>query len=161
MDSSIPEFGVKRENEERRDGGCAIVYDPEKKLYAVGLRPTDGLFLLFSGGVAEGEDIQEGILREVIEESGLHDFMEVKKVGEAYAHFHNKAKNVNRVAHTTCLLVTLASIHTNPVALEAHENFSLAWATADEIRDNWERRNEERDYDHWRYYLDLAEQMIG
>jgi hypothetical protein len=28
METEIPEFGIKRENEERRDGGCAIVFDP-------------------------------------------------------------------------------------------------------------------------------------
>ena len=26
--ANIPEFGIKRENEERRDGGCAVVFDP-------------------------------------------------------------------------------------------------------------------------------------
>lgn len=33
--NSIPEFGIKRENEERRDGGCAVVFDPQNQKYAV------------------------------------------------------------------------------------------------------------------------------
>ena len=37
MDDSkdILEFGIKRENEERRDGGCAVVFDPVSQKYAV------------------------------------------------------------------------------------------------------------------------------
>lgn len=33
--SDILEFGIKRENEERRDGGCAVVFDPVSQKYAV------------------------------------------------------------------------------------------------------------------------------
>ena len=29
----IPEFGIKRDNEERRDGGVAIVFDPKSSLF--------------------------------------------------------------------------------------------------------------------------------
>lgn len=28
-EENIPEFGIKREGEERRDGGCAIAFDPK------------------------------------------------------------------------------------------------------------------------------------
>lgn len=28
----VPEFGIKRENEERRDGGCAVVYRAAQEL---------------------------------------------------------------------------------------------------------------------------------
>ena len=69
--SSIKEFGTPRENEERRDGGCGIVYDPATKLFAVGKQYQNGALRLFSGGVSADEDITEGILREVREESGL------------------------------------------------------------------------------------------
>ena len=78
--NEIPEFGIKRENEERRDGGCAIVYDPKSKLFAVGRQHEDGSLRLFSGGVSAEEEIKEGILREVIEESGLYDFDHVESL---------------------------------------------------------------------------------
>jgi len=35
MNKNIPEFGTKRENEGRRDGGCAVVFDPASQKYAV------------------------------------------------------------------------------------------------------------------------------
>lgn len=33
---SLAEFGIPRENEKRRDGGCAVIYDPKSHLFAVG-----------------------------------------------------------------------------------------------------------------------------
>ncbi len=65
----MKEFGIKRENEERRDGGCGVVFDPETQRYAVGKNIDDGILRLFGGGVDKNEDIKDGVLREVIEES--------------------------------------------------------------------------------------------
>jgi hypothetical protein len=154
MTTPIPEFGIQRENEERRDGGLAVVFDLATEKYAVGLQTENGLFRLFSGGVDAGEDIQAGTLREVTEESGLYDFAHVEKIGEALTHYHNTLRNVNRVAHATCFLVILKSTDLVPVHLEAHEKFSLAWVTSEEIFANWHAANEKRDYDHWVYFLE-------
>ncbi len=153
LEENIPEFGLKRENEERRDGGCGVVLDPETQKYAVGKQTADGLFRLFSGGVEPTEDIQEGVLREVIEESGLNDFLYVEKIAEAFTHYHNSLRNVNRVAKATCFLVVLKGSNPINTKLEEHEKFTLAWATAEEILSNWESRNENKDYDHWIYFL--------
>jgi 8-oxo-dGTP pyrophosphatase MutT (NUDIX family) len=152
----ILEFGIKRENEERRDGGCGVVFDPQTQRYAVGKRDSDGLFLLFSGGVREDEDIQEGVLREVREESGLHDFSYVEKIAEALTHYHNSAKNVNRVAKATCFLVILQSTNLIPTQLEEHEKFSLAWATYEQVLENWSGHNEDKGLDHWIYFFEKS-----
>lgn len=152
----IPEFGLKRENEERRDGGCAVVFDPARQKYAVGKHDGDGLFRLFSGGVDAHENIQEGVLREVVEESGLYDFLHVEQIAEAFTHYHNSLKNVNRVAKATCFLVILKTADLVQTKLEEHEKFTLHWATAEEIFSNWESRNEKKDFDHWVYFLNKA-----
>lgn len=158
---AIPEFGIKRENEERRDGGCAVVFDPATGNYAVGERSADGLLILFSGGVADGEDMQEGILREVREESGLHEFSIVEEVGKAITHYHNRAKNVNRYALATCLLVILESAKVQETNLEAHEQFSLVWRTKDAILENWKEHNTDQGLDHWVYFFNKATARIG
>ncbi len=151
----IPEFGIKRDNEERRDGGLAIVFDPETKKYAVGLQ-QNGFFRLFSGGVDADEDIEQGTLREVVEESGLHNFSYVENIGEAMTHYLNTLRNVSRVARATCFLVILKDRDTVDVKLEEHETFTLTWATADEILNNWEKANSNHDVDHWIYFLNKA-----
>lgn len=150
---NLPEFGIKRENEERRDGGCAVVFNPNTQKYAVGDQINKGKYRLFSGGVSEDEDIQEGILREVVEESGLHNFLQVEKIAEAMTHFHNILKNVNRVGKATCLLVILKDDNLIDTQLEDHEKFTLVWVSADEIIKKWEEHNENKDYDHWIYFM--------
>ncbi len=153
--SDILEFGIKRENEERRDGGCGVVFDPLTQKYAVG-QEEDGKLRLFSGGVNEGEDFKDGTLREVTEESGLYDFLHVEKIAEAMCHFRNNLKNVNRIAHATCYLIILKSSDTMPAKLESHEKFTLVWKDPKEILENWEARNQNKDYDHWIYFFKKA-----
>lgn len=164
---SIKEFGTPRENEERRDGGCGIVYDPATKLFAVGKQhqidpttgtpaPSNGSLRLFSGGVSADEDITEGILREVREESGLYDFSHVEVIGQALTHYHNTLRNVNRVAHATCLLIILKSADLHPVELEEHETFSLVWVSAEELLADMNARNQNKDNDHWIYFMEKA-----
>jgi 8-oxo-dGTP pyrophosphatase MutT (NUDIX family) len=152
----IPEFGTKRENEERRDGGMGVVYDPETRRFAVGYIPERGIYILFGGGVDDGEDVVEGVLREVKEESGLCDFLKVEKITEVMAHYYNVAKKLNRVTKSTCILVILRSRRNIGAQHEAHENFSLEWLTKDELLKNWNEHNAEGDRDHWIYVFNKA-----
>jgi 8-oxo-dGTP pyrophosphatase MutT (NUDIX family) len=152
----IPEFGIKKENEERRDGGCAVVFDPASQRYAVGSPDNQGAYSLFSGGVDETEEIEQGVLREVNEESGLHNFARVERIAEAFTHYYNNRKKVNRVAKATCFLVILEDADVIPTKLEAHENFTLVWKTAHEILENWESKDQNQDYSHWIYFFKKA-----
>lgn len=157
MTEKILEFGTKRDNEEFRDGGCAVVFDPQSQKYAIGRRTTpDGLIILFSGGVEPHEDMQIGVLRELREESGLHDYLHVELITEALTHYRHIAKNLNRVAHATCFLVILKSTDYLPTQLEEHEKFVLDWATPAEILANWNDRNKDKGCDHWIYFLNKA-----
>lgn len=149
----ILEFGINRENEERRDGGCGVIFDPQSQKYAVGMDGVTGLLVLFGGGVNLEEDIKDGVLREVREESGLHDFVYTEKMAEVECHYFNNVKNINRVARAVCFLFVLKSTKTVPTQLEEHEKISLLWATPEEILSNWKSRNKNKDYDHWIYFL--------
>lgn len=152
---TIPEFGIRRKNEERRDGGCAVIFDPATQLYAVGKREGRP-YLLFGGGVDSSEDIEQGVLREVREESGLHDFLSVENIGAVLTHYHNIAKQVDRVAHATCFLIILKSRALVPTQLEEHEQFTLAWVPAEEALASWRDHNEDENYSHWIYFLEKA-----
>jgi NADH pyrophosphatase NudC (nudix superfamily) len=154
--SSIPEFGIKRENEERRDGGCAVVFDPKNQKYAVGKQHESGSYRLFSGGVLADENIEKGILREVTEESGLYNFLYIENIGQAFTHYYNSLRKVNRAALATCLLIILKTTDLKQVELEAHENFSLTWVTAEELLADLESRNKTKDNDHWIYFMKKA-----
>jgi 8-oxo-dGTP pyrophosphatase MutT (NUDIX family) len=151
--TNILEFGIKRENEERRDGGCAVVFDPESQKYAVGKSNINTNLRLFGGGLNENESMKEGVLREIVEESGLHDYLYVEEIDRVFAHYFNNSKKVSRCAEATCFLIVLNSTKLRPTKLEEHEKFSLAWVNPKEAIKNWESRNENKDYDHWIYFL--------
>ena len=153
ISTEIPEFGIKKDNEERRDGGCAVVFDPVTQRYAIGEENEGGLFRLFSGGVDSNEDMETGVLREVVEESGLHNFLHVENIAQAFTHYHNNLRNVDRVALATCFLVILKDTEVVQTQLEEHEKFTLVWASSAEILTNWLDRNKNYDYDHWIYFM--------
>jgi leucyl-tRNA synthetase len=145
-----PETGTKRDNEERRDGGCTIVFDPKTQKYAVNKAKDNYYYRLFAGGVAEGENKKDGILREMAEESGLYDFGDVIEIETQLVRYYNRLKKLNRVGLATSYLVILKSTDTHPQKLESHEEgFTLEWHSAEEILENWESRNEHGDLDHW------------
>lgn len=155
-ETEILEFGIKREDEERRDGGCSVVFDPETQKYAVYRNLNNGVLGLYGGGFDKGEDEKDGVLRELVEESGLIDYSYIEKVDKVLTHFFNSNKEVARIAYSTCFLVVLKSKNLQPTQLEAHEKFELVWATPLEIISNWESRNHNKDYDHWIYLFNKS-----
>jgi leucyl-tRNA synthetase len=150
-----PETGIRRENEILVKGGCAVVFDPKAQKYAA-LKHETGFLRLCSGNVNDGEDEKQGILREVNEESGLHDFGHIEKIATAYPHFHNSLKKSNRAGWASCYLVILNSADTKDTALEEHEKFSLVWVSASELTANWQSFNQEKDVDHWLLFFNQA-----
>jgi len=146
------ETGIQRPNEERRDGGCAVIFDPKTQKYAFGRLP-DGKYDLYGGGVDAKEDLTQGILREIEEESGLHDFNHIETLDDAFVHYYNFKKKVARVARATCLFVTLASNAKKELHQESHENYTLTWSNPDEVIAWWETNNKNHDYDHWIIFL--------
>ncbi len=160
MEPMVLEFGIKREDEERRDGGFGIIFDPDTREYAVGKDLLDGHLRLFGGGVPAEEDIQEGILREIEEESGLYNFSRIENLGKVSAHFHNRNKSVNRIADVTCLLLVIKDRSAKPLRHETHENFFLDWTTLEEIIRELTSYNTSKDYDHWLYFLERAAKRL-
>ncbi len=150
------EFGIKRDDEERRDGGCSVVFDLETQKYVVYKNLKNGTLGLFGGGFDEGENEMDGTIRELVEESGLIDYLHIEKIDKVITHYHNSNKNVNRVAFASCYLVVLNSLKSQDKKLEAHENFELKLVDPHEILTNWKERNKNNDFDHWFYFLEKA-----
>lgn len=161
------ETGEKRKNEEFKDGGAGVVFDPETQKYAVGkwksgyiAKSNMQTVSLFAGGVDTSiEDMQTGVTREVTEESGFYDFKHIEEIERSYPHYHNSAKNVNRYARAVCYLYILNSREQKPLKLEAHENFEVAWMSAQEIKDIWMAHNSDKTFDHYLRFLDESVAM--
>lgn len=158
--TDIKEFEIKRENEERRDGGCCVVFDPASQKYAAYRNLKNGILGLYGGGFDENENEEEGVLRELVEESGLYDFLYTEKIDKVLTHYFNFNKKKNRVALASCFLVILKSTKLKPTKLEAHEEFKLEWVTPEELFSIWKSRNNNKDtyknYDHWIYFLEKS-----
>ena len=156
-EEEILEFGIKRENEERRDDGCCVVFDPETQKYAVYKHPKTDVYCLFGGGFNEGESEKDGCLRELREESGLFDFFHIEKVDKVICHYFNSNKDIYRMAYATCFLVVLNSNKKENLKLEDHENdFEHVWETDEEILFSWKSNNQNEDFGHWIYFLEKA-----
>lgn len=161
QEEKILEFGIKRENEERRDGGFAIIFDPEKQLYAVGLHHSSDFLYLFGGGRNEGENKKDGIIREVREESGLHDFLHVEEIGEAMVHYFHSIKKVNRITLAACFLIVINSTNLVDTEPEEHENFALTWVKKEDLVFNWKNnRDDENQPHHWIYFLEKVHKRL-
>lgn len=155
------EFGIKRENEERRDGGCCIVFDIKTKKYAVYKHPRSDILGLFGGGFDIEEDEKDGCLRELVEESGLVDYLYTEKLDKVITHYFNNNKMINRVAYATCYLVILNSLKKEETRLENHEtNFKFILASHDDILNSWIINNNNKDYDHWIYFFEKARSRL-
>ena len=145
----VQEFGIVHANEERRDGSFSVVFDPKRQKYAVATHP-DGLIRLFGGGAEGSEDLERGIRREIVEESGLYDFGTIERIKHYFAHYFNSRKQVYRSALAVCFLVILKSDARKEQHLEPHEKgFELVWMTPQEIVRNWSAHNTDHDLDHW------------
>nr|MBP7832087.1 class I tRNA ligase family protein [Candidatus Paceibacterota bacterium] len=149
------ETGEKKPNEEFRNGGAAVVFDPKGQKYAFA-DLGNGKSLLFAGGVDKGEDVTEGIIREVAEESGLQHFAYTESIETSYAHYFNTLKKVNRFARAECMLIILADTETKSVKLEEHEKFTLVWKDAKEVKDWWVKNDDEDGFKHYVRFLDLS-----
>ena len=147
------ETGISYPDEERRDGGCGVIFNPKTQKYAVA-QHVNGLVGFFGGGVENNEDLERGVLREVAEESGLGDFDRVERIKTCFTHYYNHQKQMYRSAFATCFLGILKSDAQHGQKLEPHEKgITLAWMTPEEIVGNWESRNKNHDLDHWFIFL--------
>lgn len=150
------ETGIKRDQEVVVYGGCAVIFDPITQKYAVSKHP-DGLVRLYAGGVNENEELEQGITREVEEESGLVDFSYTERIQTVFTHFFNKRKKLNRAGWATCYLMILKSDKRISQKLELHEKeLELCWMSAEDILKNWEKNNKDKDVEHWMMFLRQA-----
>jgi leucyl-tRNA synthetase len=150
-----PEFGVKREREQFADGGASVVFDPNTQKYAFLQIEKNGNIALFAGGRKPAEELHEGILRELREESGLTHIKQYEEIGTVYGHYYHSLKEINRRASATILLVNLEDTEAIPTQLEAHEKFHPVWLDALEVLTKWQA-DKSGDYDHYAYALKLA-----
>ncbi|HUB93446.1 MAG TPA: class I tRNA ligase family protein, partial [Verrucomicrobiae bacterium] len=152
-----PELGIRRENEQFADGGSSVVFDPKTQKYAFLQVDGSDRVALFAGGRKDGEELHDGILRELREESGLTHIKHYEEICTIYGHYYHSLKKLNRRARATVLLVILEDTETIPTQLEEHETFHLEWLDPAEVLAKWQAA-EGGHYDH---YIVALKQAVG
>jgi leucyl-tRNA synthetase len=133
------------------------VFDPKTQKYAFLQIEKNGNIALFAGGRKDGEDLHEGILRELREESGLTHIKYYEEVCTVYGHYYHTLKEINRRARATVLLVILEDTEAVETQLEEHEKFHPVWLDADEVLAKWKASNG----GHYDHYILALEQAVG
>ncbi len=120
-----------------RNAVQAIVKHPtEDKYLLLGLKAwTKPTYSLPMGGIDDGETPEVAGVRELLEETGYNDVGTVTSFGSPYfAIFYHEAKQVNRRAKISTIIVELKSLNKTAIAEDEQANHEPLWVTADELQ---------------------------
>ncbi len=81
--SEIPQFGNKPENFTTRISAYGVIFNDKKELVVL---EVNGKYFLPGGGIDEGEDPEEAVRRETMEEAG-YEVGDLEFVGKANQYF--------------------------------------------------------------------------
>lgn len=114
----------------RRDGVIAIVNNDKNQILV--LSTPNGEYLLPQGGIEEGENLKNAIIREIKEESGYDDLEFISEIGcdENYFDMGDYGTR-HRISHIFNL--KLKSERNSGQVLESHEpQFKVSWVNVDD-----------------------------
>ncbi|MDO8575385.1 MAG: class I tRNA ligase family protein [bacterium] len=87
-----------------------------------------------TGGVEENESIDEGIKREIIEETGYKNVKIIKRIGGVTInHFYAPHKEKNQFIETHCVYLELVNDDRLPVSEEEIKKHSVLWKNKEEV----------------------------
>ncbi len=88
--------------------GIAIVENDKNEVLLQSITHEDRVeYGLPGGGIDEGETEEEGVIREVIEETGYTNFTNIRRIGTVESNFYNTVRKINRQALATCYALRL------------------------------------------------------
>lgn len=146
-DVVVPDFGTPIAGAEDVSGVVVIGYDTQTKQFMTALH--DGKTRLVSGGRDGNESYKEAAYRELAEEAGFTEAVDMIQLGApVYSYYHNGVKNVDRRSLGYNFLAILDSSKQGVPQLEDHEkDFTVGWFEFNELYDRVARY--EGGVDHW------------
>lgn len=125
---------VEGKPEVARTLALAIVRNPKDDTYLTLSWKHEPWNTFVTGGIDEGEDLVEGALREIREETGYTDVRFVRTLGgPVETRFFASHKDENRVARGTTLLFELASDAREEVDASEAQKHEVVWRTRNEL----------------------------
>ncbi len=113
---------------------CAIIRNPKDGKYLCSVWRDILMHGLITGGIEEGEDMVEGALREIYEETGYKNLKLVNNPEVAiHSFFFHRKKEINREAKFNYLFFDLINEEQDPISEEEAAIHDVVWKTRDEL----------------------------
>ena len=154
----VPDFGEVRSNEQYVQGVTVIGYDKASNKF-LGLKWKDKATWLVGGGKEGDESFEDAARRELAEETGYKDIINLISLGSLYSHNYNDKKNINRSSFAVNFLAILDRNKQGKSNLETHEDFTFEWYDIKTLRE--EIRKVGGGVEHWLEVLNRAEKAIA
>ena len=156
-----PDVEVNRDGGEDmyQEGAVIIERDP---IAVVIKHPTENLYLLakwkkavwngfLTGGIEDGDTLEQTVQKEVHEETGYKHVTNIKPLNFAtHALFYHVVKKVNRLAHYHLVSAQLADLEKDEVSDEEKNIADFVWVPEAEVMDTITRQGIR---ELWRYYV--------
>ena len=134
-----------------RDPIAVIIKHPTEECYLIA-KWTNGWCGFLTGGIEEGDTVEDTVRKEILEETGFTHVAEIKPM-DCVSHglFYHSVKNVNRLAHYHLVFATLADLEQENVSEEELAIAQFVWVPKDEVEEMLTRVDMKK---LWRFYIE-------
>lgn len=134
-----------------RDPIAVIIKHPTKPLYLLAEWKTSVWSGFLTGGIEDGDTLEETVRKEILEETGFKNVGTITKM-DCVSHglFFHTVKNVNRLAHYHLVFAELADLEQEEVDEKEKAIAEFVWVSEDEVREKLTRNDMKI---LWNYYM--------
>lgn len=135
-----------------RDPVAVIIKHPDQDLYLVSQWKKSNWNGFLTGGIEEGDTVEQTVRKEIHEETGFKNVADIKPLDfVSHGLFFHPIKNVNRLAHYHLVFARLADLEREEVSEEESSIADFVWVPSDEVFELLTRNDMKL---LWKYYLE-------
>lgn len=136
-----------------RDPIAVIIKHPTDELYLLAKWKKSDWTGFLTGGIEEGDTIEQTVQKEIHEETGFKNIADIRSLDfVSHGLFFHPVKNVNRLAHYHLVFAKLANLDHDEIAEDEKAIAEFVWVPKGEVL-GMLTRNDMRLL--WEYYVSL------
>lgn len=137
-----------------RDPIAVIIKHPEQELYLIA-KWSNGWCGFLTGGIEEGDTLEQTVNKEVLEETGYKNIAVIKPMDfVSHGLFYHIVKHVNRLAHYHLVFAQLADLDQQEISEEELAIATFMWVPKEEVENTLTRGDMKK---LWRFYTNTTE----